>query len=69
MDQIITEIGVRNSRCSAARGGDGSNGSALLEGNELVEVMEIREHLRARAAQRVRGGKRRKACSDIFRTV
>ncbi len=50
LQQELTEIGVRNSRSSAASGGNGGNRAALLEGHELVEVVNIGEHLRAALA-------------------
>ena len=42
------EVDVGLAGVRAANPGGGSNGAALLEGDELVEVVEIGEHLRTK---------------------
>ncbi len=41
----LTEEDAGSARLSATREGDGSNAAALIEGDELVKVVEIGEHL------------------------
>jgi hypothetical protein len=42
---ILTEVDVSLASVGAANKGGGSHGAALVEGHELVEVVEIGEHL------------------------
>ena len=42
---MLTEIDVGVGRGGAGRGGRAGDGATLVEGDELVEVVEIGEHL------------------------
>ncbi len=47
---LRTEVDVSLAGMSASNPGISGNGTALLEGNELVEVVEIGEHLQQTAS-------------------
>ena len=50
--QILTEVDVGVGRSGAGHSGGAGDGAALVEGDELVEVVEIGEHLRKFVRQR-----------------